>query len=71
MWNTSKRLELVLWLLGRKTLRGQESSKKQQQQMKTEGPTLKQVRVYEGHPARALFQLAVVCMLTLRSCPTP
>ncbi|XP_070651428.1 uncharacterized protein C9orf43 homolog isoform X4 [Bos indicus] len=27
---------------GRKTLRGQESSKKQQQQMKTEGPTLKQ-----------------------------
>ncbi|MXQ88467.1 hypothetical protein E5288_WYG006671 [Bos mutus] len=27
---------------GRKTLRGQESNKKQQQQMKTEGPTLKQ-----------------------------
>ena len=71
MWNTNKRLELILWSLGHKTLRGQESNKKQQQQMKTEGPTLKQVRVYEVHPARALFQLAMVCMLTLWSCPTP
>ena len=64
MWNTNKRLELILRSLGRKTLRGQQSDKKrQQQQMKTRGPPSKQVRVYEGHSARALFELAMGCML--------
>ena len=38
MWNTNKRLELILWSLGRKTLRGQESNKKQQQHFWTHCP---------------------------------
>ncbi|XP_049751057.1 uncharacterized protein C9orf43 homolog [Elephas maximus indicus] len=41
---------------GHSSLPDEESDTKQQEQMEIEGPTLKQLRVYQGHTARALFK---------------